>query len=240
MNLISLNEQDFTTSDRVVLSNRRFAHIKQVLKADVGKKLQVGLINGLMGYGEVKNIGASEVELSIVLNKKPPEPAPVSLILSLPRPKSLPRIVQTITSLGVKRVAFINSWKVEKCYWSSDYLSKEVIDKAILLGLEQSVDTVTPEIDFFKLFKPFVEDSLAEWCGDGQKLVCHPHGAGGLSESPRTKTILALGPEGGFIDYELEQFSLQGFEQYSLVDRVLKLETAIPALVSRFYRGQTN
>ncbi|MCB0392535.1 MAG: 16S rRNA (uracil(1498)-N(3))-methyltransferase [Bdellovibrionales bacterium] len=237
MNLISITEADFTSNSQVQLMGRRFEHIKKILKAQIGQNLRLGLLDGKLGWGEVLDLQSDKIRLQVNLNEDPPLAAPVSLIVALPRPKSLPRIIQAITSLGVKRIAFINTWKVEKCFWSSDYLSRESIDQAIILGLEQAVDTIKPHIEFFRLFKPFVEDHMNEWCGKSFKIVCHPQIEGKkLSNSlEECKSVLALGPEGGFIDYEIEQFLKHGFQPFSLGPRILRLETAIPALVSQFY-----
>lgn len=242
MNLISLKEADFLTTNSVRIGDRRFAHIKNVLKVESGKKLRVGLIGGNMGWGQVLKISSRQVELQVELNEPPPEPSSVELLVALPRPKSLPRIVQSLTTLGIKRVGFLNTWKVEKCFWSSDYLSPSVLEQAVILGLEQAVDTLPPKIEFFRLFKPFVEDQLESWCSSHKRFLCHlPTGIWKntslfvRSESDfLSPSILALGPEGGFIDYEVQMFLDRGFSLYSLGQRVLKLETAIPALVSRF------
>ncbi|MCB9024827.1 MAG: 16S rRNA (uracil(1498)-N(3))-methyltransferase [Bdellovibrionaceae bacterium] len=242
MNLISLNEADFLSFNCVRLEDRRFAHIKNVLKVEKGKKLRVGLIGGKMGWGQVLNITSRQVELEVELNEVPPMPASVELIIALPRPKSLPRIVQSLTTLGIKRVIFLNTWKVEKCYWSSDYLNTKSLDQAVLLGLEQAVDTVLPKIEFHRLFKPFIEDHLDNWCSSKERILCHLPARKAKDSSffvdpktnPDSSYALAIGPEGGFIDYEVQKFLDQGFKLYSLGQRVLKLETAIPALVSRF------
>lgn len=253
MNLISLNETDFLSSDSVCLADRRFDHIQRVLNAQVGQRLRVGLIGGNLGWGQILRITPRQVELKVELNQPAPKPANVEIIMALPRPKSLPRIVQTLTTLGVKRVAFINTWKVEKYYWCSDYTSEKVLNQAMVLGLEQAVDTIPLEMEFYRLFKPFVEDHLNTWTGDcgNSKYLCHPYpiepnnqdcpGPIVASQTHRNiplnvTKVLALGPEGGFIDYEVEKFIGQGFKLYSWGPRILKLETALAALVSRFYQ----
>jgi len=44
---------------------------------------------------------------------------------------------------------------------------------------------------------------------------------------------LAIGPEGGFIPYEIEKFAERGFAAVSLGPRILTVEVAVSSLVSR-------
>jgi RsmE family RNA methyltransferase len=46
---------------------------------------------------------------------------------------------------------------------------------------------------------------------------------------------LALGPEGGWVEAEVESFRRAGFETVSLGSRVLRTESAVAALVGRLF-----
>ena len=122
MNLILLNEKDFISPHRVMLQERRFHHIMSVHRAAVGDQLVTGLINGKMGNSTITKLTSSSIEMDVVLDENPPPPIDLNLVMALPRPKMLKRILQTVASLGVKKIYLINSWRVEKGFWSSPIL----------------------------------------------------------------------------------------------------------------------
>src|SRR5687767_6478487 len=125
MNLVLLHPEDFISRDVARLSGRRREHVLNVHRVAQGDVLRVGIAGGKIGSGEVISIAPEGIELRVALMEDPPAPLPVTLILALPRPKVLNRVVASATSLGVKRLYLINAWRVEKSYWSSPRLSPE-------------------------------------------------------------------------------------------------------------------
>lgn len=233
MNLILLEKTDFISADLVRLTDRRLQHILAVHKAEPGERLRVGLLNGDIGSGLVTRIASEAVELQVALAHAPPAPLPVTLLLALPRPKMLKRILQSVTSLGVKQIYLHNSYRVEKSFWGSPLLQPEKLREQLLLGLEQARDTCLPEVHLRQRFKPFVEDELPELCKGTQAVVAHPASEQRELLQPNQPTTLAIGPEGGFIPYEIEKLTECGFEPFSLGQRILRVETAVPVLLSR-------
>jgi RsmE family RNA methyltransferase len=234
MNLILLLEEDFLHSDRVCLSGRRYDHIVNIHRAVVGDELRVGLLNGLIGHGKILSLNPHQLEMGIVLDRQAAEPLPVTLLLALPRPKMLRRILQSITSMGVKEIYLINSYRVDKSFWNSPLLQPEKLQEQLILGLEQSCDTILPQVYLRPRFKPFVEDELPDISSGTTAYVAHP-GTG--MDCPRTfqsPASLAIGPEGGFIPYEVEKLQSCGFIPVNLGERILRVETAVPVLLSRF------
>ncbi|MBC8376138.1 MAG: 16S rRNA (uracil(1498)-N(3))-methyltransferase [FCB group bacterium] len=233
MNLILLNPNDFIAEDRVRLSGRRFKHISTVHRAEPDSQLRVGLLNGKTGHGLITQIEPDFIELTVTLTQPPPERLQVTLLLALPRPKMLKRVMQSITSLGVKQIYLINSYRVEKSFWSSPLLQPENLHEQLLLGLEQARDTILPEVHLRQRFKPFVEDELPELCKGTKALVAHPASEGNALLEPNQPTTLAIGPEGGFIPFEVDMLAACGFTAFSFGERILRVETAVPAILSR-------
>jgi 16S rRNA (uracil1498-N3)-methyltransferase len=185
MNLILLFDDDFVAPDRVVLRGRRAEHVRAVHRAEVGKQLTVGVADGRMGRGVVLRMDGDALELQMELVGDPPPPLPVTLVLALPRPKVLNRVIAGATSLGVKRIFLINAWRVEKSYWSTPRLAPENLRTQAILGLEQARDTRLPAIETRRLFRPFVEDELPSIAAGTRALGEQP---GASEECPRGLT----------------------------------------------------
>ena len=233
MNLILLHKEDFVDTARVRLGGRRFAHIRNILSAEQGQQLQVGLLGGKIGTGIVTALMQDTVELTIKLEHQPPQPLPATLIMALPRPKVFRRVLQGVTAMGVKRIILMNSWRVDKSYWQSPLLTPENLHKQMLLGLEQARDTLLPNVEIQQRFKPFVEDILPSIVQETCGLVAHPHAAQACPANLHEAVTLAIGPEGGFTPYEVEKLEEAGLRPVHLGPRPLRCETAVPALLGR-------
>ena len=233
MNLILLDESDYVDDTTVRLEGRRLAHVRTVHRATEGDSLRVGLIGGRMGTGLISRLTDSSLEMRIALDQTPPEPLDVQLFLALPRPKFLAKCLQTATSLGVKKIWLFNAYKVEKIYWSCAQLTEPEVREACLLGLEQARDTLLPTVETRRLFKPFVEDEMPGLLKGTRALLAHPGGSTHFPSRVDGPVSLVIGPEGGFIDYEVEKLVAAGCETVSVGERILKVETAVAALLGR-------
>lgn len=235
MNLLLLEEADFVAADRVVLGDRRFTHMQEIHRVAVGDTLRVGCLGGLMGQATVLRLEGHEAELSVEFTQPPPAKLPLTLVLALPRPKMLRRVFQTVATMGVGKLILVNSYRVEKSFWQTPFLAPAAIREQLVLGLEQARDTVLPEVIIEKRFKPFVEDRLPAIVEGTLGLVGHP---GNYPPCPRgldEPVTLAIGPEGGWIPYEVELLGKAGLSPVQLGERILRVETAVTALLARLF-----
>ena len=237
MNLILLDAEDFIEADRVRLEGRRLQHIRSVHRASAGDELRVGVLNGKTGVGRVDVINETTMEMQVRLTAEPPPRLPLRLILALPRPKVLNRTIAAAVSMGIGEIHLINAWRVEKAYWESPRLSEQNLRAQAILGLEQSGDTILPAIRLHNLFTRFVRENLPEVMRDAVAFVAHP---AAVQESPRglsteRPVALAIGPEGGFIDREVQALCDAGFAPISLGRRILRVETALAFLIGRLF-----
>lgn len=235
MNLLLLEDSDFVADDRVLLAGRRLRHLQEVHRAAVGDSLRVGRLGGLLGQGRLLRLDAEAAELSIELQQPPPAKLPVTLLLALPRPKMLKRILQAVASQGVERLVLLNSYRVEKSFWQTPFLSPEAIREQLILGLEQARDTLLPEVIIEQRFKPFVEDRLPQLSAGRLGLVAHPGDYPACPRGIEQPLTLAIGPEGGWIAYEVDKLVEAGLQPVQLGPRILRVETAVSALLGRLY-----
>jgi 16S rRNA (uracil1498-N3)-methyltransferase len=236
MNLILLFNADLPADGaHVTLSGRRFDHIRSVHRAKPGDRLRIGRLNGLMGHGIVTDMTDQSISLDIVLDTPPPPPLPCTVCIALPRPKTLRKVLQSATALGVKKIFIMRTWRVEKSYWQSPLLAPEALFEQIVLGLEQGCDTVTPVIEMRPLFKPFAEDEIPGLITGSLALAAHPGATGECPRASKAPVVLAIGPEGGFIEYEMALLTKQGFGAVSLGQRILRVDDALPALIGRLF-----
>lgn len=232
MNII-LIEQDEIFYGRAELSGRRHDHIVSILKSKVGDALKVGVINGGLGEGMVAEITDHKTVLEINLLHQPKPKMPLIVILALPRPPVFRRVLAALTSFGVEHIVCMHTARVEKSYWNSPVLSEDNIRRAMVLGLEQSGDTVFPGISFEQKFKPFVENALPHMIQNRKCFIAHPDNAKACPSNIADSLVLAIGPEGGFVDYEVQKFCDLGFQSVHLGERILRVETAVSALIGR-------
>jgi 16S rRNA (uracil1498-N3)-methyltransferase len=235
VNLVLLEPEELRADGSAAIGGRRAAHVHAVLRAAVGDRILAGVVGGRMGEAELLRCSEDEVVLRPALDREPPPPSPVSLLLALPRPKILRRVLQAAASMGVKRIVLVGSWRVEKSYFGSPLLAPEALRAELLLGLEQGRDTVLPEVSVHRFFKPFVEDDLDAAFPAGDRLLAHPVGSGPLDalRPAASRATLAIGPEGGFTAYEADALQRRGFAPFSLGARVLRVDAAVPFAVGQ-------
>lgn len=238
MNIILADEGELN-GKKLSLHDRRAEHIVKILKAEIGDTVRVGEINGGLGTGIITHIKKKfpfQVDLEVDLHSLQGALPPIDLILALPRPIMLRRILSQITALGVGTIHLINANRVEKSFWGASILEPEEYRSHLVQGLEQAVDTRLPEVVIHPRFKPFVEDVWPILADDYSRcLVAHPDAPGSLGEvvEDSGRIALAIGPEGGWVPFEVENFVAQGFVGVNIGKRILKVDTAVIALHSR-------
>ena len=233
MNLILLDPSDFVAPDRVVLRGRRHAHVREVHRAAVGDSLRVGLVDGLLGRGTILVLDDAALELAVSLSEEPPPSLAITVVLALPRPHSLRKVLQQATAMGVKRFVCFRCARVEPSFFTASAARPPGIAEELRLGLEQARDTVLPQVEVYPhRFHRFLSERWSD-CATGQILIAHPEpGAPSCPRAVAGPVTLVVGPEGGFVPAEVDRLRERG----CLVDlgpRILRVETAVVALLAR-------
>ena len=232
MNLL-LVEPGELEGDRVTLDGRRATHLREVLGVTVGSRVRAGIVGGGIGTAEVL-ADSGTIELRIHITEPASEPMPVEVILAVPRPKVLTRTVEAIASFGAARLTLTNAWRVDKSYLSSPRLAPEALAHAARLGAEQGVTTHVPKILVYRRLMELLDTRFAARNDDEVRLIAHPGGRSlehvVRSDAPIT---IAIGPEGGWIERELETFVARGFTPVTLGAPILRVETAVAAALGQ-------
>lgn len=236
MNLLLLRSEQRLDNGLWRLDERQRRHLSEVLGLVPGARCRAGLVNGAIGEASIESLENNKMDVSFNPVSSPPASLQCNLLLALPRPKMLKRILVDVASLGIKRLVLVNSWKVDKSYWRTPRLKSALLQEKLLLGLEQAGDTAIPEIRLAPRFRPFVEDDLDRWAGEGARLVAEPGPWPDLPCGLSGPATLAIGPEGGWTPFELELLQTRGFHCYRFGSRILRVETALPALVGRLFK----
>ncbi len=242
MNLLLLEARELENG-RVTLDvdhdsvDRRARHLLQVLRVKVGDEVRVGILDGPRGPGLVTAIDQKEERVTLALqfeaeNETEP-PGQDTLVLAVPRPRVLARCLAHATALGFGRILLCRSWRVDKNHLGSKVLREPELRRHLIAGLEQACRTHLPAVSVLPLFKPFVEDRLEELVPAGPRFLAHPAAERPVHEAqiPAGEPFtLALGPEGGFIPYEVEALEARGFVAVSSGENPLRVETALAVL----------
>lgn len=232
MNLILLPAQSHTT-DWIIDDPRQVQHIQQQLKSKRGDTLKIGIQNQGRYRCQICDIQAHQIKIRPLHHDAVPHKIPVTLMVALPRPKALRRLIMDATSLGVEKIVLFHSYHVEKSYWQTPYLQQ--LQHYMQLGLEQAGDVFFPEIQLEKRFKPFVEDRLSTWAQHTPTFVAHPYATATLPVRFNQPCQIMLGAERGFIDYELDLLQKNGCQIVQLGNRILRTETAMAAVLARLF-----
>jgi RsmE family RNA methyltransferase len=232
MNLILFDREDLIEPNRLRLEDARLDHLREVIDADEGDSLRVGEINGKMGTATLVKIDSQGAELEFSLEQDPPPKLKLTLVLALPRPKMLRRILRSVAEFGAPTLHLINSYRVEKSYWQTPVLNPDTIRHYLIEGLEQARDTALPTVHCHQRFKPFVEDIFPSIAEGRDAILAHPGEHPPMTPGAGHNTVLVIGPEGGFIPYEVEKLQAAGCRTVSLGPRILRVENAVSKLLS--------
>lgn len=253
MNLLLLEPSEVGAEGIAVLSGARATHLRQILRAQPGQDIRVGVIDGGRGSGIIRSVDERTVTVEFELEGVVPERPPVDLLLALPRPKVMRRLWAQIAALGVGHILLSNAERVERNYFDSHVLGADVYRPLLVEGLQQARDTCMPIVSIHRRLKVLVEDDLDSLCPRGARLVAQPGSERTCSatlaacttpdiiarQAPKasSRVLLAVGPEGGWNDFELQLMHAHGFKTVAMGRRTLRSDTALIALLALLHEA---
>ena len=235
MNRILFEESEILDGVATI-GDARAQHILGVLHGEIGQSLKTGVIDGPLGTGEIVDIDRSALRVSIRVNHAEESLRPwADLILAPPRPRVMKRLLPQLASLGVGRIILVGARKVEKDFWGATLLKEKEYRPLFVDGLMQAGTTIMPELLIRRNFRKFVEEELPVMFPTKNKVLAHPTKDAMCSSCLQSKErlLLAVGPEGGWTDDEVQLLQKNSFSLYSLGPRILKTETAVISLLAK-------
>ena len=190
---------------------------------------QVCLFNG-DGHeyaATVASVARRSVTLDILAVETPLRELEARIEVAAPVPKGdrAQFLLEKLTELGVRTFVPLRTQRsvVHPRETKLDRLQRTVIEASKQCG-RNILLRVGPLVNW------------SDYCGrsdlPGLRIVAHPEGASG-SWPTGPAAALAVGPEGGFTQEEIEQARAHGWQVVSLGPRILRIETAAIVLAAR-------
>jgi RsmE family RNA methyltransferase len=236
VNLLLVEPADVGADGGVSVSGPRATHLAEVMKVAPGDDVRMGVIDGPVGVGRVLRAGPGVVEL-IFEKQSEIRPRPrVDLLLALPRPKVMKRLWAQLAAMGVGHILLTNAEKVERNYFDTHVLRESFYRPLLVEGLQQARDTRLPRVSVHRQFRKLIESDLPGLSDASARIVADPSASRSVAEAIRglevDRMLLAIGPEGGWNDFELSLLEQRGFVRAGMGPRPLRADTACIALLA--------
>lgn len=220
------------TTARLVDSEAQ--HLTRVMRASVGDEVTLFDGEGAEFSAEIERIEKQGVSLKILERHEPNRELPFELTLAVALPKGDRQkvLMEKGTELGVTRLVPLMTKRgvAQPVDSALERLARQSIEAAKQCRRNRLMVVEAPENagDFFAK----ADASQTRW-------IAHPGGKlpmelGWVSEEgkPNQGLIVAVGPEGGFSDEEVEHAVAAGWQKVSLGNRILRIETAAMAVAA--------
>ncbi len=198
-------------------------HLARVRRVAIGEIVEVFDGRGSVYRATVATIGRDRVELTVLgpsLSSRGPSIS-LTLATAVPKGDRFDWLVEKATELGVARLVPIVT---ERSVVDPRSAKLDRLRRAIVEACKQS-----RRDRLMELGPPTPWASLIGSSTDSTRLVAHPGGppivGSGLRQADGP-VILAIGPEGGFADAEVEAATAGGWRTVGLGPTILRVETA--------------
>jgi 16S rRNA (uracil1498-N3)-methyltransferase len=208
-------------------------HAARVLRLRNGDA--VTLFNGQGGEYAAHIIALGKHDVTVVVERHDPvereSPLPVTLVQALSSGERMDLTIQKAVELGVARIVPVESER-GVVRLKGERAGKRVahLQQVAISACEQCGRNRIPEV---RMISP-LDVWLAAEKNDALRWVLLPGADTALRDLPRPQKPIELlvGPEGGFTDNEADTARRAGYQPVRLGPRVLRTETAAPALLA--------
>lgn len=230
MNLLIVLPEERLSPSSYSITGKRAAAVYKLHQLKAGIKIKAAELNGKIGNAEVINSSLKEILIEGTFDTAPTPLLPLKMVIGISRPQTIKKIVQYCAMLGVGALHLIGSELGQKSYRSSKALQEENLLELGILGLEQSGNSLLPEVvlhnDCYDYFRTTNNSSSADlW-------IAHTRAERNLQQlisahSLANPQVFAIGPEAGWSENEVELFCKRGYKSVSLGPFQLRVEVAL-------------
>ena len=217
---------------RAVMAGETAHHLGRVLRAEPGQLYE--LSDGKRVWlARIEEVQRDRVEFSLAEELASGEPLfQTELLLSIVKFDAFEFALEKATELGVSRIVPLVAARSEKSLLAAAPKRAERWKKILLEASQQSRRLGIPELA--PLTK--LEAALSSHSGRLKILLSErpeaPSLRGILEGQNAAAAVLAIGPEGGWADAELQRAETHGFREASLGRLILRAETAVIAALA--------
>lgn len=209
-------------------------HLAHVMRARAGDVVVLFDGSGAEFTARIEKVGRAEIDLAVLSRDEVDRELPLAITLAVALPKGDRQrwLVEKATELGVAEIFPLETEHSgpQSVGASLDRLRRGVIEAAKQCGRTRLMKVGSP-----MMFSDLVTTSSTH----GPRWLAHP-GSVALNtvlaetfSGPQPKRItLAVGPEGGFAESEVERAKAAGWQVVGLGQRILRVETAALTLAA--------
>ena len=222
---------DEFTANTAILTGDHADHLIRVLRAQVGQEFDIAAGTSVR-KGRITAIHNQQVEFELGESLPVPEVAEVTLLLAVFKFDRMEWAIEKCTELGVATIVPVIAQRTDARFAAAAAKRRERWERIARQAAEQSRRIRPPEIaDPIKLKDAVNMPSLSRILLSESEEVLSLREALQLSPTGGD-LLLAIGPEGGWTDVELELFKNGGWISASLGDTILRAETAAIAALA--------
>jgi 16S rRNA (uracil1498-N3)-methyltransferase len=215
---------DEVSENRATLVGAHADHLVRVLRARVGQEFDI-VAGAAVRRGRIVRIAENLVEFELGEEAPAAAVADLTLLLSIFKFDRFEWAVEKCTELGVKKMIPVIARRTDAHLASASGKRVERWRRMAMQSAEQSRRTAPPEIsDPMKLQQALRVPSKLRIVLSESELQTRLRDLFAGSEG--VDAALAIGPEGGWAEDELELFAREGWAAASLGETILRAETA--------------
>jgi 16S rRNA (uracil1498-N3)-methyltransferase len=215
---------DEVSGNRAALIGAHADHLSRILRARVGQEFDI-VANGVLHRGRIATVADTRVEFELG-EEIPAEAASVqlTLLLAIFKFDRMEWAIEKCTELGVRRIAPVIARRTDFHLAAASHKRVDRWRRIARQASEQSRRATPPEVSA----PGKLRDALAI-PAKLKLLLSEAENQSHLREIQPSRdddVLLAIGPEGGWAEDELEQFRANGWISVSLGTTILRAETA--------------